>query len=130
MSLKGRLIYVENKSDGNDRGLAWICEANTSKSGLTIYTNGKVLGRGQGVSGNHYDAETGEEYWVSGIKKDLSDRHWAGSGDILIDKAIVERYLTEVGLDILPKHLIPADLAPHKPTEIQKAREHLKISAI
>jgi hypothetical protein len=25
---------------------------------------------------------TGEEYWVSGVKEDGTDRHWAGSGPV------------------------------------------------
>ena len=30
--------------------------------------------------------ETGESYWVSGVKKDGQDRHWAGSGKVLIER--------------------------------------------
>ncbi|MDJ0612916.1 MAG: hypothetical protein QNJ29_04515 [Rhizobiaceae bacterium] len=128
MISRGRLIYVELKTGYNDTGPAWICEANTSKTGSTIYTNGLALGRSQGMSGNYFDGETGDEYWVSGIKKNLSDRHWAGSGSVLIDKNIVDRYLKEVGLRELPKHLVAAELKPHRQTDIQKAKEHLKIS--
>ncbi|MCZ2392014.1 MAG: hypothetical protein LC113_13180 [Acidobacteria bacterium] len=49
------------------------------------------------VSGNHVDLETGEEYWVSGIKKDGADRHWAGSGKVAIEESAVSEYLASTG---------------------------------
>jgi len=42
---------------------------------------------------NHYNIETGDEYWVSGVKKNGSDRHWAGHGKIMIDKNAIDKYL-------------------------------------
>jgi len=53
---------------------------------------------GGGISGNHYDIQTGEEYWVSGIKKNGLDRHWAGSGVVAIEVSAVEEYLQLVGV--------------------------------
>lgn len=46
-----------------------------------------------GTSGNHYDLETGEAYWISGVKKDGQDRHWAGGGRIKIERRIVDQYV-------------------------------------
>ena len=37
--------------------------------------------------------ETRESFWVSGVKKDGQDRHWAGSGKVLIEAAAVSEYL-------------------------------------
>jgi hypothetical protein len=31
------------------------------------------------------DVKTGEAFWVSGVKKSGSNRHWAGSGPVQID---------------------------------------------
>jgi len=36
--------------------------------------------RARGVAGNHVDQGTGEEYWVSGVKKDGTDRHGQDRG--------------------------------------------------
>ena len=83
-----RLMYVENKSERGDRGEARIGWVTFSKTGRTIYYAGKRFQRikGGGVSGNYYESESGEEYWISGVKKTGSNRHWAGGGAVLIDE--------------------------------------------
>jgi hypothetical protein len=90
-----RIMYVELKS-GNDRGPAWIGRVRTSKTGRTVYYRGRTLRRHQGVAGNHIDVDSGEEFWVSGIKKDGTDRHWAGSGPVEIDPDVLDEYLEMV----------------------------------
>lgn len=50
------------------------------------------LSGGGGDGGNHFDAETGEEWWVSGVKKNRQDRHPAGTGVVDIDDDAVEEY--------------------------------------
>jgi hypothetical protein len=92
------LKYIELKSGYNDNGPAWIVRVKLSKSGRTVYFNGRALKRSTKViSGNHYDLRTGEEYWVSGVKKRGTDRHWAGSGPVLIEATAVPEYLRLVG---------------------------------
>ena len=93
------LKYIELKSGFNDDGPAWIGRVAVSKSGRTIYFNGKAFKRatGGGFGGNYIDLETRDTYWISGVKKSGLDRHWAGSGKITIEAAAVEQYLTEVG---------------------------------
>ena len=86
-----RIMYVELKS-GNDRGPAWIGRVQTSKTGRTVYYRGRTLRRQQGVAGNQVDVDSGEEFWVSGIKKDGTDRHWAGSGPVEIDPDVLDEY--------------------------------------
>jgi hypothetical protein len=63
--------------------------------------NGKALKRGIGTSANHFDTATGDEYWVSGVKKDGSDRHWAGSGKVAIEASAVREYLQLIGAEEL-----------------------------
>ena len=99
----GMLKYIELKSGYGDSGPAWIGRVKTSKSGRTIYFDGKALkramrgaGRGAG-SGNHTDLETGEIYWVSGVKKRGTNRHWAGGGKILVERAVMEELLRILG---------------------------------
>ena len=96
--MKQSLKYVELKSGHSDNGPAWIARVTMSKTGRTVYFNGKALKRtSRAIAGNHYDLETGDEYWVSGIKKDGRDRHWAGSGKIQIEASAVNEYLELVG---------------------------------
>lgn len=87
-------MHVELKSGYHDNGPAWIGRVTFSKTGRTIYYRGKSLRRitGGGISANHRDVATGEEYWVSGVKKNGEDRHWAGSGTVEIDEDVREEY--------------------------------------
>lgn len=89
-----RVMYVENKNgsiDGIDARIGWVT---FSKSGRSVYYRGKTLKRakGGGISGNHFDEETGEEYWVSGIRKRGSNAHWAESASIVVDDDAKEEY--------------------------------------
>ena len=72
-----RLMYIENRTtdiDGHRARIGWVTFSN---SGLSIYYRGRTLARskGQGISSNYYDADTGEEYWVSGLKRRGSNSH-------------------------------------------------------
>ena len=93
------LKYIELKTGYADNGPAWIARVKLSRSGNTVYFNGKALKRanGGGTSGNHFDIENGDEYWVSGVKKDGGDRHWAGSGKVVIETSAVPEYLRVIG---------------------------------
>ena len=102
--MKSRLMYVELKSGFNDDGPAWIGMASFSKTGRTIYFNGRAFQSGSLIGGNHYELGSGEVYWISGVKKDGADRHWAGSGKIKIDKAVISKYLAIIKEDELPKN--------------------------
>ena len=88
-----RIMYVELKSDQSDSGPAWIGRVRFSKTGLTVYYRGLILARQQGVSGNHVDLATGDEDWVSGVKSDGTDRHWAGRGPVHVDPDVLDEYV-------------------------------------
>jgi hypothetical protein len=92
-----KIMYIELKSGYCDDGPAWIGRAAFSKSGQTVYFNDKALSKANGVMGNYYDIETGEEYWISGVKRDDSDRHWVGKGKIMIDRKVIGEYLSITG---------------------------------
>jgi hypothetical protein len=86
--LKRRLMYVENR-DGTIEGaharIGWIT---FSKSAKTVYYRGRELAKsgGQGIRGNFRDVTTGEEFWVSGVKRRGSNAHPAEHGtSIIID---------------------------------------------
>lgn len=113
-----RIMYIELKSGYSDDGPAWIGRVAFSKSGQTIYFNDKALKKFQGISGNFYDVESGEEYWVSGVKKDGSDRHWAGNGKIIIDRKVINEYLEITGQKLIDsKRLEIADIEDRYPIE-------------
>jgi len=97
--MKSRVMYVELKSGYADNGPAWITRVTFSKTVKTVYFHGKALqrGAGRGISGNYFNVETGEEYWVSGIKTSSSNRHWAGSGAITIEADVRKEYLALAG---------------------------------
>ncbi len=101
--MNDNLIYVELKSGRNHNGPAWIGRVQYSKNKRTVYFNGKAFQRIKGVVSNYRDIETGDEYWISGLKKNSQDRHWAGSGKIMIDKEVVDDYLKYIGNDALDK---------------------------
>jgi hypothetical protein len=100
--MRPRLLYIELKSGYNDNGPAWIGKGYFSKTGQTIYFNGKAF-RGGRIGGLHSEILTGDSYWISGVKKDTTDRHWAGSGKITVDKSVLSEYLALISLDELPK---------------------------
>jgi hypothetical protein len=97
------LKYIELKSGQADKGPAWIARVVLSRSKTTVYFGNKALRRASGISGNHRDIETSEEYWVSGVKKDGNDRHWAGSGKVAIEASAVAEYLKTIGNTQLDK---------------------------
>ncbi len=95
------LRYIELKSGYSDNGPAWIGYAQQSKTGRTLYFNGRGLMKLKGQrrdesGGNYVDMETDESFWVSGVKKNGQDRHWAGSGKVLIEAAAVAEYLKTI----------------------------------
>lgn len=62
----------------------------------------KLKGQRRGESGGNYiDMETGESFWVSGVKKNGQDRHWAGSGKVLVEAAALTEYLKVIGAKAL-----------------------------
>jgi len=101
--MKRRLIYVELKSGQSDRGDAWIGYGEFSKSGRTIYFNDQAFRscKGRGIGANYFDIESNDEYWISGLKREGGDRHWAGGGKIFVHDDAVEEYLQLRGHDEL-----------------------------
>ncbi|MEN4759082.1 mannose-1-phosphate guanylyltransferase [Chryseobacterium sp. C39-AII1] len=100
--MKSKIMYLENKIFGHT-GPAWIGFVEFSKSGQTVYFNGKALKKlkNPGTYGNHFDIETGEEYWVSGVKKNGQDRHWCGGGKVMIDRNSIDEYFKLVDFNYL-----------------------------
>ncbi len=87
-------MYIENKDGeiyGSDARIGWVT---FSKTGKSIYYKAKTFKRlsGGGVSGNYYDKDTGDEYWISGVKKKGCNSHWAERVEFEIDEDALEEY--------------------------------------
>ena len=99
------LMYIELKTGYSDGGSVWIGYVKTSKSKKTIYFNDHAFQKNIGSYANYIDIENGDEYWIFGLKKEESNRHWAGHGKIMIDRRAVNEYLSLIGEKELPLNL-------------------------
>jgi hypothetical protein len=74
-----RIMYVQLKTGYNtDRGASWIAWVRFSKTWKTAYVHGRTLRRWPGmVDANFYDVETGEQFWISGPKRDQTDGRYS-----------------------------------------------------
>jgi hypothetical protein len=95
---KTRIMYIEDKSQGLD-GPARIGRVTFSKTGRSLHYDGRTfqsLG-GAGFKANYFDVETGDQFWISGPRKDGKDRLYEGSTKpIEIDADVSAEYWTYV----------------------------------
>jgi hypothetical protein len=91
----GRIMYIEDKSNGLS-GPGRIGRVTFSKTGKSVYYAGRTFQslKGQGFKANYFDAETGEEFWISGCKKRGGDRLYGGV--IEIDEDVREEYWVSI----------------------------------
>lgn len=91
-AMKSRIMYIEDKSAGLV-GPARIGRVAFSKTGLSLYYGGKTFRSLKGgYKSNYYDVETGDEYWISGCKKNGEDRLYRSNLPIEIDEDVREEY--------------------------------------
>ena len=90
-----RIMWIEYKNDGLS-GPARIGRVTFSKSGKSIHYQGKTFQtlRGNGFKANYFDVETGEEYWISGCRKDGVNALY--STDVEVDEDVREEYWREI----------------------------------
>lgn len=94
-------MYVELKTGFNDDGPAWIGRVRFSKTGRTLYYRGRRLQSLKGggrMTANYVDLDNSDEFWISGVKKNGQDRHWAGHGPVDINDDAADEYRRLVGL--------------------------------
>lgn len=94
---KTRIMYIEDKSAGLD-GPARIGRVTFSKSGRSIHYAGRTFQSldGSGFKANYFDVETGNEFWISGPRKDGADRLYGGSKPVEIDPDVEQEYWREI----------------------------------
>jgi hypothetical protein len=90
-----RIMYIESKAESLN-GLARIGRVTFSKTGLSIYYRGKTFLRTRGFKANYFGAETHNEYWISGPRRDGEDRLYVSNIPVEIDEDVREEYWTEV----------------------------------
>ena len=85
--MERRIMYVELKTGHDDDGPARIGWVGRSKTGHTLYYGDLVLRKlkGEEQPGFHVDDETGDQYWVSSVKRGRLDRYPAGTGEVTVD---------------------------------------------
>jgi hypothetical protein len=85
-------MYIENKSESLS-GDARIGKITFSKTMRSMFYNGKEFSKiKSGYKHNCIEVESGEEYWISGCKKDGSDRLYGERVPVYIDEDIREEY--------------------------------------
>jgi hypothetical protein len=90
--LFGRELH--DRKAGELTGEARIGRVTFSRTGKTIYYRGKAfqsLG-GRGFKANYFETESGEEYWISGPRKDGSDRLYGERVAVEIDDDVRDEY--------------------------------------
>jgi len=95
---KSRIMYIENKSGGLS-GAARIGRVTfSSKTRKTLSYRGHEFRslKGSGFKSNYFDAATGEEYWISGPRRDGADRLYGERVPVEIDEDVREEYWTKI----------------------------------
>lgn len=92
--MKSRIMYIEKKEDGVS-GTARIGRVTFSQSERSVYYRDLRLQKFKGgFKANYFDAETRQEYWVSGCKKNGGDRLYRGT--VEIDEDVREEYWVDI----------------------------------
>ncbi|MPM46196.1 hypothetical protein SDC9_92894 [bioreactor metagenome] len=124
--MRTEIRYIELKSGYSDNGPAWIGKVAFSNSGRTLFFMDKGFQKKPGYPGGYFDVETGETYWITGVKKRGTNRHWAGGGMIQLDRTLVDDYLKHTGQTQIDRNLIQlVDIPENYPFE----RIHKKMNA-
>lgn len=96
---RSRIMYIENKSQGLE-GEARIGRVYFSKTGRTLYYGNLKFQSlsGSAYKANYFEIESGDEYWISGPRKDQNNRLYGGNRGVVIDEDVkleYEAYITK-----------------------------------
>lgn len=91
--MNSRIMYLESKGNGLT-GPARIGRVTFSRSGKTLSYRGRHFQslKGAGFKANFFDRETGEPWWISGPKRDGSDRLYGGRAPVEVDEDVHQEY--------------------------------------
>ena len=91
-----RIMFVQLKSGFNtDAGPAWITRVRFTKTGRTAYFHDRTLRRTTGTAyangdANFRDVESGEDFWISGPKRDSTDARYSRQQPLVEDDVLAE----------------------------------------
>ena len=85
-------MFIQQKTGfDTDSGPSWIGWVEFNRSWKAARYRGRELRRAQGFDSNFYDVETGEEFWLSGPKRDRTDARY-GPGTTTCDEDARDAY--------------------------------------
>ena len=95
--MKPRIMYIERKA-GSLTGSARIGRVTFNRTGRTIFYRDQVFRRivGGGFKSNYIEKATGEDYWISGPRRDGGDRLYGERVPIEIDDDVRGEYWTSI----------------------------------
>lgn len=87
-------MYIECKAGGLRGGEATIGRVSFSKTARTMRYRDREFRslKGAGFKANYVDVLTGEQFWISGPKKDGSDRLYGEQVPVEVDEDVREEY--------------------------------------
>jgi len=90
-------MYIESKA-GELTGPARIGRITFSKTGATLYYKGQAFQslKGSGFKPNYRDIESGDDYWISGPRRDGCDALYDTNVGTPIDDDVREEYWIEI----------------------------------
>lgn len=91
-------MYIEDKSQGLN-GPARIGRVAFNRTGKSLSYAGRTFQslKGRGFKANYVDVETGDQFWISGPRKDGRDRLYDGSAlPVEIDDDVAEEYWRDI----------------------------------
>jgi len=97
MGHRTRIMYIERKA-GELTGPARIGRVTYSKTGATVYYRGQEFRslKGNGFKANYYEVNTGDEYWISGPRRDGRDALYNTNIAPEIDSDVRDEYWAQI----------------------------------
>jgi hypothetical protein len=89
-----RIMYVQLKTGyDTDLGPVWISRVRFTRTWRTAYFHGRTLRRVTGTANanldsNFYDVNSGDQYWISGPKRDRTDGREVRQQGVVADAAM------------------------------------------
>jgi len=94
--MEPRIMYIESKAHGLT-GSARIGRVTFSKTGKKLSYGGRSFQSLKGsYKANYFDVESGEEYWISGPRRDGADRLYGERLPVEIDDDVRIECWTEI----------------------------------
>jgi hypothetical protein len=96
--MKPRIMYLESKAGGLSGGEARIGRVTFSKTGQTIFYRGRTFQKipGGGFKSNYREEASGDEFWISGPKKDGKDRLYGERVPVEVDEDVRDEYWSSI----------------------------------